>query len=242
MKQPADFAADGMLSFRAAPFLSPTLTADPVVLTPRQREALTRIATRVRLKSRGILYQAGAPADAIFAVIEGVLKSYRDLPSGRRMVATFLFARDLCGLAVKGRYVNTVRAITPVTLYRLPLAALTELMKGDSELQFHFLVKVTHELREAQRHAILMNRRDAAGRLASFVALIAEQQSGAKSEHGSIHVPMTRSDIADFLGLSLESVSRATAELKAQGLARFDTRHHLRILDPSGLARLICNV
>jgi len=242
MKEPVDVAADGLPSFRALPFLSATLTGDPVVLTPPQREALTRIGTRVRLKPRGLLFEAGAPADALFAIVEGVLKSYRDLPSGKRMVATFLFPRDLCGLAAKGRYVNTVRAITPVTLYRLPLAALTDLLKHDGELQFQFLVKVTHDLREAQRRAILMNRRDAAGRLATFLALIADHQSAAKSEHGSIHVPMTRSDIADFLGLSLESVSRATAELKAQGLAKFDTRHRLRILDPSGLARMICNV
>ena len=237
MKRAADAASDPMPSLRAVPFLS----SDALALTDRQREALTRIGTEVRPKARGLLYAGGAPADAIFAVVAGVLKSYRDLPSGKRVVSTFLFAGDLCGLARKGRYVNTVRAITPSTLCRLPVAALTALLKQDSELQFQFLVKVTHELRESQRRAILMNRRDAAGRLATFLALMAEHQE-PKAAGGAIHVPMTRSDIADFLGLSLESVSRATAELKARRLARFETRHRVRILDEAGLARLIGDV
>ncbi|NUR53940.1 MAG: helix-turn-helix domain-containing protein, partial [Acidobacteria bacterium] len=93
---------------------------------------------------------------------------------------------------------------------------------------------------ESQRRAVLMNRRDAAGRLATFLALMAEHQEPAAGR--AIHVPMTRSDIADFLGLSLESVSRATAELKARRLARFETRHRVRILDEAGLARLIGDV
>ena len=236
MKHAADAAPDGMPSFRAVPFLS----ADARALTDRQREALTRIGTAVRPKARGLLYAGGAPAEAIFAVVAGVLKSYRDLPSGKRVVSTFLFPGDLCGLARRGRYVNTVRAITPSTLCRLPVAALTALLKQDSDLQYQFLVKVTHELRESQRRAVLMNRRDAAGRLATFLALMAEHQEPAAGR--AIHVPMTRSDIADFLGLSLESVSRATAELKARRLARFETRHRVRILDEAGLARLIGDV
>jgi CRP-like cAMP-binding protein len=151
-------------------------------------------------------------------------------------VGAFLFARDLFGLAEKGRYLNTAQSITRVTLYRLPLCELTALLKEDADLQFKFLVKVTHELRESQRRTILVNRRDAVGRLAMFVGLMGEQLE--EPEPRVVPLPMARSDIAAFLGLTAESVSRAAAELEERGLVAFESRHSARILDPTGLARL----
>ena len=108
----------------------------------------------------------------MFAINEGCVKCYRELPSGKRALCAFLFGQDLFGLAENGRYMNTVQAITNVTLYRLSLVELTRLMKHDGDLQFQFLSKVTHELREAHRRAILINRRDAVGRFATFIAMM----------------------------------------------------------------------
>ena len=104
-------------------------------------------------------------------------------------------------------------------------------------MQFQFLVKVTHELRESQRRAILMGRRDAAGRLAMFVMMMGKHADQAGKAAGIVPLPMTRSDIAGFLGPSLESISRAAAELERRGSVTFD-RHLGRIVDPAGLARL----
>ena len=129
--------------------------------------------------------------------------------------------------------------MTRVTLVRLPLNGLTVLLKQDGDLQFQFLTKVTHELRESQRRAVLINRRDAAGRLAMFVAAMRDRQGAAAKD--SVSLPMTRSDIAGFLGLSLESVSRAAAPLGG-GLVTFDGRHAVRIADPSGFAKLVSAV
>src|SRR5262249_4414649 len=167
-----------------APHRAPPLDAIPflkadtstVVLTPRQREELARIGTRLRLPARTLIYREDSAAQWVFAIAEGVVKSYRELPSGKRAVAAFLFARDLFGLAENGRYVNSVRAVTRVILYRLPVSDLTVLLRHDSDMQFKFLLKVTHALRDAQRRAIVVNRRDAAGRLAMFIAFMREHQ------------------------------------------------------------------
>ena len=239
MARPVPASPPQLPSFRAVPFLKPGTDRETVLLTDRQRTELVNIATRVRLPARMLIYREDSPAHWVFAVAEGVVKSYRELPSGKRSVVAFLFPRDLFGLAEQGRYLNSAQAITRVTLYRLPVHALATLLKHDGDLQFAFLAKVTHELREAQRRAVLVNRRDAVGRLATFIALMGERDAESGSRVRHVHLPMTRSDIAGFLGLSLESVSRAAAELDRRGLVRFDSRDSARILDPSRLARIV---
>ena len=225
-------------SIKAIPFLKGTTTTATELLTERQREALVRIGTRLRLPSRMVIYREDVPADWVFAVVEGAVKSYRDLPSGKRTIGAFLFAKDLFGLAENGKYVATTQAITRVTLYRLPIDALTELLMHDPALQFQFLAKVTHELRDAQRRAILINRRDAVGRLAMFITMMRGELQHVAATDREVPLPMSRSDIASYLGLSLESVSRAAAELERRGIVEFESRHLARILDPARLAKL----
>jgi len=229
-------------SEKAQPFLTPTAASDTVVLTERQRIELSKIALRLRLPARKFIYREDGPAQSIYSVIDGLVKTYRDLPSGRRVVGSFLFPRDLFGLAQNGHYVNTAQAISPVTLYRFPLTDLVALLKRDGEMQFQFMLKVTHELRDAQRRAILLGRRDAPGRLAMFVMLMMEEPSGFDRESSTVSLPMTRSDIAAFLGLSLESVSRAAAELQRRGLIEFQGRRAARILDQVRLGKLAAAV
>lgn len=212
--------------------------AHTTLLSEKQREALARIGTRLRLPARMMIYREDSPANSIFAIVEGVVKSYRELPSGRRRIATFLFQRDLFGLAEEGRYVNSAQAVTRVTIYRLPVDDLIVLMKHDADLQFQFLVKIAHELREAQRRSIVTSRRDAPGRLAMFLAIM-RTLNPVPGRHDLVPLPMSRTDVADFLGLSLETVSRATGELERRGFVKFENRHLARILDETRFGRLV---
>ena len=191
----------------------------------------------VRLPPRLLVYQQDARADWVFAVVDGVVKSYRELPSGKRSVAAFLFPRDLFGLAERGRVRELREDDHARHLYRFPLPALTDLIKRDPGLQFQFLVKVTHALRESQRRAIAIARRDAAGRMAMFLVFM-QQHPTAGGRGSDIELPMSRSDIAGFLGLSLEAVIRASAELERRHLVAFEDRHLVHVLDPERLAKL----
>ena len=211
-------------------------------MTDRQRAELAGIATRLRLPPRLTLYHEAGPARWLFVVAEGAVKTFRDLPSGKRRVANFLFRGDVFGLAENGRYVNTAQTITRVMLHRLPLEALTDLLRRDAELQFKVLCKVTHELRKAQRRAIVVSRRDAAGRLAMFLMMIGTNLGDDTAEPGTIALPMSRSDIADYLALSLEAVSRASAELERRKLVTFESRHLARVLDAKRLGALAAAV
>jgi CRP/FNR family transcriptional regulator, anaerobic regulatory protein len=229
-------------ALRAVPFWKAAAETDTIVLTSRQREQLMLIGTRLRLPARTIVYREGAAADSVFAVMDGAVKSYRELPSGKRELCAFLFRRDLFGLAEKGRYVNCTQAITQVVLYRLSLSQLTLLLRRDADLQFQFLTKVTHELRESQRRAVLINRRDAAGRLAMFIELMAARRDRSTCGEREVPLPMSRTDIADYLGLSRESVSRAAKELLRRRLVHFENTHLVRIVDATGLAKIAAAV
>ena len=213
----------------AVPFLK-TSRSEPVqLLSDAQRAQLMQRAIVRDFRARAMVYSAGDPATSVFVIGDGVVKSYRDLASGRRRIAAFLFPRDLFGLAEAGHYVNNVQTITPVRAYEIPVEALTDLFRREPGIELQFLCKVVHVLREAQHHAIIVGRRDAVGRLAMLLRLLQKQSLA----HGrsNIALPMSRSDIANYLGLSLEAVSRASRRLERQGIVEFLGLHEARVLD-----------
>jgi CRP/FNR family transcriptional regulator len=228
--------------FDSVPFLGSGPDAEPMLLTDFQRKTLEHLGERVHARAHAVIYDARDRANSVFVIIEGVLKSYRTLRSGKCATSTFLFRHDIFGLAEHGRYLNSVQALTPVTLHRLPLAELVPLIKRDPQLQFKFLMKVTQGLRDAQRRAILIGRRDAVGRMAMFLMMMRRQHRLTVVHDGDVPLPMSRTDIANFLSLSSESVSRAARGLQRRGLVAFESRHLARILDLSSLEKLAAAV
>ncbi len=209
------------------------------LLTERQRQRVASFAKRRQLPAKAIIYKDGDPARSLFINGGGVVISFKDMPSGKRRVAGFRFHGDLFGLAEHGRYVNTTRAITPITIYEIPVAELTAFLRQDADLQFQFFCKVVHELRQAQRKLIIVARRDAAGRVAMFVDML--RSSGSTQDRPQPMVadlPMTRSEIGDFLNLSLESVSRACRRLSDSGILAFE-KNRVRILDRARFEHLV---
>ena len=220
-------------TLQATPFLPPIRPEAPL-LTDEQRMRLAAIATRVRVAPREVIYREEAAAASVYIIAEGVVKAYKDMPSGRRWVTAFLFPADVFGLAENGFYVRTAQAVTQALLYRFDTNVLIETLKSDGELQFKFLCKVTHELRESQRQTIAIGRKDALGKLAMFFRQLQREPQGSRD----IELPMTRSDIASYLGLSLESVSRATRSLERRGVVCFPNRHMVRIIDQAQFERI----
>ena len=210
------------------------------LLTERQQERLAEIATLVSLPRNVVLYAEDTRVDAVFLIARGVMKAYRDLPSGKQLVVAFLFPADVFGLAEGGRYVNSIASLTPSILYRIPLVDLKALFRHDAALQFQFLCKITHELRESQRQVMVLTRRDAVGRLAMFLASLERDTVGLdhRGARTLFPLPMSRTDIGSYLGLSLEAVSRSGSWLVRQGIIAFPDRHHVRVLDRARLETL----
>jgi CRP/FNR family transcriptional regulator len=210
-------------------------------LTERQRHKLVAVSTRMQVSPRTVIYREGDKADSAFINGGGIIISFRDMPSGKRRVAGFRFAADVFGLAQRGVYANTTRAITSAIVYKLPLGALTELLREDAEIQLQFLCKIVHDVRQQQHRALIVARRDAAGRVAMFIDVLRQMREVGGRVQDLVDIPMTRSDIGDYLNLSLETVSRACRRLSDSGLVQFSPGN-VRILDRARFDKLVARL
>jgi len=213
-------ATNPLPSIRAIPL---TNTGPVLRLNARDREHLATIGAIMRVGPGTVFYERGSHAGWIYNIVSGTVCSYRCLPDGPERVAAFLFAEDLFGLARKGVYVNSTRAVTPVCAYKFPIDALSGLLMGNAGLQFRFLCKVTHTLREAQHRALVLTRRDPVERVAAFLAIMEQAQGDKRPGDALIALPMSQRDIASFLNLTGGSVEAALEALEARAvIARMD--------------------
>jgi CRP-like cAMP-binding protein len=233
MKKPTD---DLRPSIRVAPFLE----GPPVLrLTSREREHLASIATVMRVPGGTVLCHAGQPAKAVFSVTSGTLASYRERPDGTRKIFAFMFAEDLFGLARAGRYANSVKAITPSVVFRMPTDALAALLHHDGALQFRFLCKTTQVLRDAQRQALMTTIRDPVERVALFLAMLEDAQGEKHRSDTPISIPMTRQDVADYLNLPSGSIKAAVDALEDRGLVRRVPPDGIAVVDRERFTALV---
>jgi CRP/FNR family transcriptional regulator len=191
----------------------------------------------VRFKKGETIFRENERAEAMFNIISGVVKSYRTLPNGDQNILGFLLPNDLLGLVLYGRYVNSTTAVTPVTLYRIPAAALESKLRTDPELEFSFLAKACYYLHEVMCHAILRSKRHANAKIGLFLQMLENRQADANA--GEIYLPMTRSDIGSYAGITLDAVSRSLRKLVDCGVVSARDRRHFKIIDPQRLEAII---
>jgi CRP/FNR family transcriptional regulator len=173
------------------------------------------------------LFTEGDDAQGVYEVVSGMLRLYKLLPDGRRQITGFLSAGQILGLAPEGIHVYSAEAITPVTLCRYARNGLDRLIDEVPGLARRLLAVASHELRAAQEQMLLLGRKAAGEKVASFLLLIADQQG----TEDRVSVPMSRSDIADYLGLTTETVSRTFTKLKQEGFIALPTPYDVQILD-----------
>ena len=199
------------------------------LLTDNERAHLAVLASIVRFKKGEIIYLEGDNADAIFNIITGVVSAYKDGTGGSGHVVAFLLPDDLFGLSAERTYANSTRAITAVTAYRLPVSALRSRLSKNAELEFHVICKLCQELRQAQRHAFLLSQKSAVTKLAMFLQMIEQLQSARNEQTAEIYLPMSRSDIGNYIGTTLAAVSRAFRSLNTRGVIKVRNRRYVTI-------------
>lgn len=182
------------------------------------------------------LFAEGDEADSVYEVVHGMLRLYKLLPDGRRQITGFLSAGHLLGLAPEGVCVYTAEAITEVTLCRYKRTAFERLIDEVPGFARRLLTAASHELQAAQDQMLLLGRKTATEKVASFLLLMPVQQDGDGVE--AVDVPMTRSDIADHLGLTIETVSRTLSKLKRDGLIALPTATRIEFCDRDQLEEL----
>lgn len=209
------------------------------LLTPAEQTELARIATVLEYRAANTtIYSEDEDAHFLYAIDKGIVRISRHSADGERQILAFMWPGDLIGLAERGHYVNSAETLTPATVYRFPFPRLRSLLLREPQLQLHLLIKAAHDLRTAQRQIIVLGRQDAYRRLASFLLDLRQHAAFHDRSTGGLRLPMSRLDIADYLGTSPETVTRAFARLEHDGLVSRASPRTLRVDDLVGLTRL----
>ena len=192
-----------------------------------------------------VLIAAGAPADQVFNVLSGMLMLSRAGRDGRRQVLSFLFRDNFLGMTATDRYFFTVEAVTPARVACCTREAFNARLERDPEAERAFQNMMYRVLEDMVDAIYSLGQRSAIERLAVFILYlrhwrrlteeIADDMNPALND---ITLPMTREDIADFLGLTKETVSRSFGALQQRGLIRRIDNHHIQIANLQELREL----
>ena len=175
------------------------------------------------------LFWEGEPARDVFKVVRGMVCLYTLMPDGRRHVLKFCHAGDLVGLSPTEAYPYTADALTDVSALRIHRGHLDQEMESNAALRRGVLGAMHDELNRMQNQLILLGRKTAVERVASFLLAMAEQAMRDGGDGYTVELPMTRVDIADYVGLTHETVCRILGQLKKDGVIRITDPHRIEL-------------
>ena len=184
-----------------------------------------------RYDSHQTIFREAEPAEYVFNVTSGTVKLYKLLADGRRQITGFLFPGDFLGLALNATYTYTSEAVQEVTACRFPRKRLENLFDEFPRLEKRMLGMAVDELAAAQDQMLLLGRKTAREKVASFLLMLSRRQTSRGMEENPIKVPMSRADIADYLGLTIETVSRTLTQLKKNGVISLPDNSHVHVTD-----------
>ncbi|MDW6024810.1 Crp/Fnr family transcriptional regulator [Mesorhizobium sp. BAC0120] len=209
-------------------------------LDPQQLIALSKTSSRREVPTGAELIGEAELVERYSNVLSGVVKLTKTLKDGRQQIVGLQFAPDFLGRPFKAESAMNAEAVTTVSLCSFPKATVERMMKESPELERRLLNQTLKQLDEARDWLVTLGRKTAAEKVASFLLLIArniDPTGGSDTRSKAFDLPLTRSDIADFLGLTIETVSRQLTKLRTQGLIRIENNRHVVIHDIARLER-----
>ncbi len=202
---------------------------------------MDRIAIHTRSIDGSTIVYEGDESAQVYNLTEGTVRLTRLLPDGRRSITGFLFPGDFLGLSCGGKYVYSAEAINPVSACQFRKRDLDTLFERFPKLEGRLLNMVTTELAAAQDQMLLLSRKTPKEKIASFLLWLGtklDRLDPAMSQKDQLDLPMTRTDIADYLGLTIETVSRTLASLVRDGIIALPSRRQIHILDNEQLIEI----
>jgi len=206
---------------------------------PEQELArLETIAAFLDINPGETIINEADPAEFIFNVTGGAMKLYKLMPDGRRQITGFLFSGSFLGVSDHSEYAYTAEALTSTTLCRFPRKQFENLLAEFPSIGQRMVSILMDDLAGAQSQMLLLGRKTARERVASFLILLASRTKKTEVEPTLLPIPMNRVDIADFLGLTIETVSRTLTGLKKDGIISIPDGGHIKILERDELASI----
>jgi len=209
----------------------------------RDIDRLSSLAVCVSVDAGRTFIEEGDPAEHFFNVTAGTAKLFKLLPDGRRQITGFASMGTFLGLAVSSTYAFGAEAVEPMRLCRFSRSKLRSLLDDFPAMEKRLLEVASNELVAAQEQMLLLGRKTARERLASFLATRVACLSGGVASGGhrpgeKVTLPMTRSDIADYLGLTIETISRTLTRFKSERLIDIPSASEIVIRDHGALESL----
>lgn len=186
---------------------------------PEVRE-IQRLATQVYSPSGRTIFSEDDPADAVFGLSQGFVRLYKRLPDDRRQVLAFALPGDFLEMPFVDHHRFSADAIGEVALWRFSRADLSKLIRSSPNIMRWLLEFATRELDMARDHLLLLGKGSAEEKVATFLAGWRNRLAHLFVFSETVPLPMWRQDIADFLGLETETVSRMLAKLERKNLIR----------------------
>ncbi len=205
----------------------PTPSAAAIVAAGLDRLGMVSAIGRGRM-----LIQEGDPAEHVFKVVEGALRAVRLLPDGRRYVSEFFLPGDYVGLAENGEYSQTIEALSDTKLVKYARRRFEAFLEADPRAGKHFFSLVCGGLSAVQDRLLLLGRKSAIERIATFLLATADRKAADATE---VELSMGRSDIADYLGLTVETVSRVLGHLRDNGVIELPATNRVVFTDRDAL-------
>jgi CRP-like cAMP-binding protein len=218
-------------------FDSEILSRAPAIKVPSLPGSPAGREHQVRLRPGQFLFHQGDAARTIYRVTEGVVRLAHVTEKGHQQVIAFGYPGDLVGLPVRGLRNTDCDALTPAVLTVIA-ARLPEESNGAAAEAAFLAAAALWEIGAMQEHLMTLGRKSSRERMASFLVVLMRRVGRHDADGIHVDLPMSRADIADFLGIRTETVSRAFTDFRTAGLIALPSAQHVTILKPEALAEI----
>lgn len=191
-----------------------------------------------RLERHEMLFSEGDDGGKYYEVLEGVVCSFRILHDGRRQILSFNYPGDIIGIGHEQECKCSCEAVSKAAVRSIPTARLHRVIQDRPELAQKLLSVATTEIASMHDHFVMVGRKSATEKLASFLLALARRDADDDATSATFDLPMTRTDIADFLGMTIETVSRRFTSLRKSGVIDLPQTSRVHVRDMLWLEEL----
>ena len=230
---PASMSSQGQIGSRfATQIAARTPRSVPPPATHGLFGSLELMGTPMSFTRGTEIYGESEPAEYVYKVIDGAVRTYKVMSDGRRQIGDFYLPGDIFGLEGNKEHSFSAEAVSDTTVLVIRRTSILGLAARDSEVSSELLACTARELNRAHGHVMLLVK-TAQERVAAFLLEMATRLAG-----NSVELPMSRQDIADYLGLTIETVSRTLTQLERTAAIELPTSRRVVLRNRGALSRM----